>query len=473
MQKRRTAFNLILIICLLLFYIVQYKFILLNRFPFASIEADNDQFDLIYQPCTSTNNYYAIPHFRPKIYPESELSSRRADWQTWLKTNNFDTFTSASRKMHNLNLPKMEGRGIAITIGGDSQFEFLKMGVRMLRKHGCRLQIEVWSFFGELSPDARDEILRLDENISLRYADDIRNFSPFDRGTGQGYHCKYAAVINSGFEELLFLDVDVFVFKNPQYLFDSFEYRRYGTLFWPDYWKTRSDNPVWNWMGQKCFDEWEQESGIMVINKKRAWKALSLLWYLNRNDEIRNWHSTFLLGDKDLFRFSWRATNTSVHYIQHMVSPGGFLTSRYPDGTGPQSFCGLSMIQHDTTGNMLFAHVNIFKRTNNKRFNSTYLPLSYVKKYVPVQNSLNNRSAWAGSKGAKAVYARYGEYNCVDIVENHPVQIKEDVERRAVILRVKDYFPEFEKDLYDVFLKKRIERDVYRYHQKKRIANYG
>lgn len=51
------------------------------------------------------------------------------------------------------------------------------------------------------------------------------------------YLAKAAAIINSRFNEVLYLDADNSVARNPEYLFEEPMYKERGALFWPDFWK--------------------------------------------------------------------------------------------------------------------------------------------------------------------------------------------------------------------------------------------
>ncbi|CAF4277527.1 unnamed protein product, partial [Adineta steineri] len=67
-------------------------------------------------------------------------------------------------------------------------------------------------------------------------------------------------------------------------------------MFWPDFWSTPGKNPIWKILDIPCrAEDYEQESGQILINKRLAWKAVHLALYFT-SDEI------FLrvsLGDKD------------------------------------------------------------------------------------------------------------------------------------------------------------------------------
>ncbi|KAJ1548208.1 hypothetical protein HK096_011548, partial [Nowakowskiella sp. JEL0078] len=427
---------------------------------FQGVKFENDTVDIelpliIAGPCLKSNDDYAHKTIKYELYTDNDIANRRRDWQNFLMQEypRLSSFEGAAEIMASRGLPHMVGkRGIVIALGDVNHFKFLKTGIFLLRKYGCKLSIEVWSFSHELNREVKEkvkELSTLDSEVTLRYADDHLNFLPVARGKGDGYHIKAAAVLNSGFEDLIFLDVDTFVIRNPEYLFDTPEYQQNGALFWPDYWKTPVYSPVWR--GQPCVDEWEQESGVLFINKRRSWKAILLLWFLNRDDELRKWHSDFLHGDKDLFRFSWRAAGIPSYFIQTLVAPGGFIV---PDlETGEHRFCGISMIQHDTSGQILFAHLNFFKQTNKRNFNLTNLPISVVREYLPLGSEEEpgpmpgSRLAYGATRGAKTGFIGVNEHVCVDLVRGVE---RDGVVRETQFVEIADLNPEFPIDVFEL-----------------------
>lgn len=50
------------------------------------------------------------------------------------------------------------------------------------------------------------------------------------------FQIKAAAIINSSFKEVLYLDSDNLSATDPTFLFDTPEYKSTGALFWPDFW---------------------------------------------------------------------------------------------------------------------------------------------------------------------------------------------------------------------------------------------
>jgi hypothetical protein len=117
--------------------------------------------------------------------------------------------------------------------------------------------------------------------------------------------------------------------QNPESLFSTPEFRKTGALFWPDYWKFSSDNPLWQITGQACEDEWEQESGQLVLDKEKSWRPLWMSMFFQMDHEF---YFKIILGDKDTFRFGWKITDTPYHMISHPASTAG----RFRQGR----FCG-------------------------------------------------------------------------------------------------------------------------------------
>ena len=57
------------------------------------------------------------------------------------------------------------------------------------------------------------------------------------------------ALLFTDLEEVMVIDADNTPIKDPAFLFDDEEYRKVGSLFWPDYWQTHPDNPIWQLTG--------------------------------------------------------------------------------------------------------------------------------------------------------------------------------------------------------------------------------
>lgn len=237
-----------------------------------------------------------------------------------------------------------EGRGIVICAGQLKYFTCAWINIELLRMHGCTLPIEVWYTGNELTFEVMDALKDL--NVVCK---DVMNYT---NGSFESYAIKPFSILHSDFKEVLYLDADNNCVKNPEYLFESKEYLQFGALFWPDLWTTDKKNAIWKIIGSKEYKSIEQESGQILINKEKCWKELNLCLYFNIH---RQYYYRLILGDKDTFKFAWLALDTA--YYMNPTSAGlcGFRDKQN------ESFWGMSLVQHDTSGNILFIHRNGYK----------------------------------------------------------------------------------------------------------------
>ena len=99
---------------------------------------------------------------------------------------------------------------------------------------------------------------------------------------------KPAAIISSTFSEVLFLDCDAFVTRDPEPLFLSDPmYRRFGALFFPDAMRSRQHPVVWSLFNTSCAaDEREFDSAVILVDKRRVWKGLYMAKLMNDHYRI-------------------------------------------------------------------------------------------------------------------------------------------------------------------------------------------
>ncbi|KAJ3119326.1 hypothetical protein HK098_005593 [Nowakowskiella sp. JEL0407] len=163
-----------------------------------------ESYPLVPGACQPSNDEYAHRKINTRYWPQTEISERRYEWQSWFYnlTANMDkdlSFDRASEYMLANGLPQMLGRGIVITIRNLDQLVTLIAGIQILRKYGCNLPIEVWTFQNVLEIHDRDKVSELYKSstpVTLRYADDPDNFKPFTRGGGSGVHVKVNKVFS-------------------------------------------------------------------------------------------------------------------------------------------------------------------------------------------------------------------------------------------------------------------------------------
>ncbi|GAQ83978.1 hypothetical protein KFL_001710080 [Klebsormidium nitens] len=247
---------------------------------------------------------------------------------------------------------RFAGEGLVITA---TKLDLVNVPVLLttLQSEGFDLPVEIW-YSGDVSPDVMTSLLTSYSKLVIKnvanYAsdDDLRSTE-----TSQGEHvfqAKPIAILHSSFEEVLFLDADNIPMANPAALFRSAQYQTTGALFWPDFWRTATGNPIWSILGVSSQGQ-EQESGQIFVDKRRAWKALNLAFFFAKDSTFQK----MINGDKEAFRLAFLATGTPFAMVGTPVAAAGAET----DSGG---FCGHTMVQHDPeSGAPLFLHHNSLK----------------------------------------------------------------------------------------------------------------
>jgi len=234
--------------------------------------------------------------------------------------------------------PNLAGRGIVMCAGGVRYFTNAWVGVNMLRRLGCSLPIEFWHLGEEELDDAMGALVA-PLGVELRDATAAGlNSSPTPLG---GWELKPYAILHSRFREVLFLDADNLPVVNPEFLFETPQFKACGAIFWPDYGRLRKTSVIWRHLGLRRPPGPEFESGQIVVDKKRCWRALSFCLWLNEHSDL---YYKYLHGDKETFHLAFKKLNQPFALIPT------------PIHTLPGTMC-----QHDFDGRRLFQHRNTDK----------------------------------------------------------------------------------------------------------------
>jgi hypothetical protein len=253
---------------------------------------------------------------------------------------------------------RFSGRGVVICGGGVTYFTCAWVAVCMLRKMGCYLPVELWHL-GNMDPDNPEmcehmEDLMVPLGVKCIDANKVNREYPLSISDGwedhPGWTLNPYSIINSSFREVLFLDADNVVTCNPEYLFDSPQYKKTGAIFWPDYLRLAPDREIWKIMDVPYQDEAEFESGQIIIDKSRCWKALQLTMHLNEHSRYYYQH---IHGDKDTYHMAWRKLNKEYSITDVPI----------------YDIAGCVMCQHDFDGKIVFQHRNLAKWTLNVKMN--------------------------------------------------------------------------------------------------------
>ena len=161
--------------------------------------------------------------------------------------------------------------------------------------------------------------------------------SNMPRDTIDGWRLKALALTWSSFSKVLLLDADQVPTRDPSEVFNWPEFIRTGAVLWPDVLDIDQQNPIWSLCGLASDGRRSIESGQLLIDKERHWRAVQIA--LRLNEEA---HEVYKLvyGDKDTFLLGFLIAESDFSFI----------------GTGPGIDINRCFYQHDFDGQVLFQH---------------------------------------------------------------------------------------------------------------------
>lgn len=233
---------------------------------------------------------------------------------------------------------KFAGRGIVICGGGIRYFTNAWVCIHILRQVGCKLPIELWHLGSdELDAEMRELIEPL--GVTCVDAHEVAKCHPVRRLGG--WQSKPYAILHSKFREVLFLDADNVPVVNPEFLFETRQFKKTGAIFWPDFPSADLKNVIWESCGLKRTDTSEFESGQIVVDKSRCWDAMRLALWFNEHSDFYYQH---IYGDKETFHLAFHKLRQSYGFVQKPI----------------HRLVG-TMCQHDFKGRRIFQHRNMDK----------------------------------------------------------------------------------------------------------------
>lgn len=229
---------------------------------------------------------------------------------------------------------RYRGRGIVIC-AGLRLFPSAWVCIRLLRRWGCTLPIQLWHL-GRREFESGMAKLLGGLNVECIDASVVRRRHPV--GRLGGWQLKAFALVHCPFEEVLLLDADNVPVVNPEFLFETPQYRRSGAVFWPDYRFLGRDRAIWRYCGIPARRAREFETGQILLHKRQCWEPLRLALWFNEHSDFFYRH---IHGDKETFHLAFRKLGrpftlvpTPIHSLAH------------------------TMCQSDLAGRRLFQHRN-------------------------------------------------------------------------------------------------------------------
>jgi alpha 1,2-mannosyltransferase len=286
------------------------------------------------------------------------------------KEDILERFHAALEECPGYRSGRFQGRGIVICAGGQILATNAYISLRRLR-YLCKLPVEI-VFSGDEFPQAlQDEWSQEFSDLTFR---DLSQSPEIERPGGmtassyRGFPIKPYAVAWSAFSQVLLLDADNFAISDPAVLFEQAEYKDHGALFWPDIDESRfTKDEFFTTFGldaSRNSAESEFESGQMVVDKERCWKALMATCLLN-SDSFRPVVYSLTYGDKDTFRLGFQFVGKRYGSVPQIPVEFGSLyftqkvpftkhSFHLPHTSGEYRRIGL--VQHAPEGSTLFTH---------------------------------------------------------------------------------------------------------------------
>jgi Mannosyltransferase putative len=210
--------------------------------------------------------------------------------------------------------------------------------INMLRRFGCELPVEMWTLNdSELTLKMKSMIEPL--GVEVINAARVRRRHP--ARILNAWELKPFALVHSRFEEVILLDADNVPLIDPEVLFSRQAYSKFGCIFWPDEGRFAEDHPIWRICKLEYRNEPQFESGPIVVNKSRCWKAICSTTHLNDHSDF---YYRYVHGDKDTFHLAWRLLDQNFGLVPIPMKP-----------------LRGAMCQHDFNGRRFFQHRNFLK----------------------------------------------------------------------------------------------------------------
>ncbi|PGH00629.1 hypothetical protein AJ79_08145 [Helicocarpus griseus UAMH5409] len=181
-----------------------------------------------------------------------------------------------------LDLVYNEGKRGIISSSGKKYFSTLLISLRMLRRTGSNLPMEVFlaskeeyefSVCRKILPKLNARCIVLSDILGNDAVSHL-----------QSYQLKPFAMLFSSFEELLWLDADCFPLHDPIELLQSKPFTDFGLVTWPDFWAS-SASPLFyditSQLAPRLSERASTEGGQLLISKRTHAKTLLLASYYN------------------------------------------------------------------------------------------------------------------------------------------------------------------------------------------------
>ncbi|KAG0296701.1 hypothetical protein BGZ96_008746 [Linnemannia gamsii] len=264
-----------------------------------------------------------------------------------------------------------KGRGL-VFCAGNGQFEFLVTSIQAIRNRlKSQLPIQVFHMGeGDLSKPRQQYLKDMAAGIEV-----IDVTTILDNGFMQlgGWSIKPFAMLASNFEEVMFVDADAYFLQDPVVLFDDPGYMATGALFFFDRTLFPDQTRGSDWLKSilpimssfpptsrmfNLLSAHEQESGVVLINKKTRFLGMLGTCKMNGKWERDLVSYTIFHGDKETF---WSGFEMVQEPYAFMRNYGGVIGELRPDDSN--AVCG-AQLHEDHKGKPLWWNGGLYRNKN-------------------------------------------------------------------------------------------------------------
>ncbi|OSS46913.1 hypothetical protein B5807_08811 [Epicoccum nigrum] len=181
------------------------------------------------------------------------------------------------------NLPFSKGTTGIVTTANAKYIPIFLVSLRMLRRTGCTLPVEVfiddWTKYDPLIC----ETLLPSLNAACIVLSDIYATAP-NAAPPTSYQFKLLAMLFSSFQHLLFLDSDAFPAHDPSPLFETAPYTTHGLVLWPDLFGLTVSEHYYHIAGvayESPSARQSTESGVVLLDKEKHRASFVMMMYYN------------------------------------------------------------------------------------------------------------------------------------------------------------------------------------------------
>ncbi|KAL9106200.1 MAG: hypothetical protein Q9227_008733 [Pyrenula ochraceoflavens] len=241
-------------------------------------------------------------------------------------------------------------QGIVTTASGP-YLTALLVSLRMLRRTGCSLDVEVFveSFDDFTGPICQSQMPFLGAHCVL--FSDIVGKDLLLAGITRS-QLKIFAIIFSAFKDVLFIDADNLVIRDPSYLFASEAFLSKGLVTWPDFWTVTTSPDFFDISAQQIpvsVTRASTESGQVLISRQKQAATLLLATYYNFYGPSHYWpllsQGAPGQGDKETYAAAASALKSPISFVSGPVGEIGHFRN--------DAFRGVAMAQYPPVTNQI------------------------------------------------------------------------------------------------------------------------